>query len=277
MRIIILGGTKYVGLELLSLLNKYDVYILSRKKIALNNITSIVIDRKDNTDLKNKIEKIEPDVIIDMICYDEDDAKNIINIISPLSNLKHYIMISTFFIYNYSLKYEEFENIKIENIKDNYTKNKYLAEKQIVKSNIYPKASIVRFPFIFSMDDYSKRFEYIVNQTMNKKEVIVDDMRCSFILKIDGAKSLYSLIHNSPVGIIDIANKQCISLKEIYDISSKIYNKQLKYIENNRDVYQIKNNICLDSKKVLNLNLNLQSIYDAFENEFIKYKLKDMI
>lgn len=274
MKIVILGGTKYVGLELLSLICKYDVYVLSRKKIVLNNITSVIVDRKDSSSLRNEIKKIEPNIIVDMICYDKEDASNIINILSSLSNLKHYILISTFFIYNYSSKYEEFENIKIENIEDNYTKNKYLAEKQIVESEIYPKTSIIRFPFIFSIDDYSKRFEYIINQTMKEKTVIVDDARCSFILKSDGAKSLYSLIHNNPTGIIDIANKQCISLKEIYNISSKVYNKKLKYIEKTRDVYQIKNNICLNSKK--NLNLNLQSVYDAFEKEFKKYKLEDV-
>ena len=70
MNIVIIGGTKYVGLSLLSYLKNDNVYILSRKKIKTKeNQKSIIIDRKNEEELSNCIKDINPDVIIDMICF----------------------------------------------------------------------------------------------------------------------------------------------------------------------------------------------------------------
>lgn len=266
----ILGGTKYVGLELLNYLTDYDVYIFSRKKISYTNTTSIVAERDDYHSLKEHIKNIKPDVVLDMICYNQKQAKIMIDILSPLAYVKHYIMVSTFFIYNYSSKFEAFEKLNIETIQDRYTKNKYSSEELIFNSSIFQKTTIVRFPFIFSSDDYSKRFEYLMKQALNEEKVIVDNKQCSFISKKDAAKSLAILIELVPQQIVDIANKGCISLEKIYSLISKIYAKNLIFEPKERDVYQIQKDICLDSSKAE--LFNLQSVEDAFKVEINDYK-----
>jgi nucleoside-diphosphate-sugar epimerase len=271
MKVVILGGTKYVGLELLKHLKNEDVYVLSRQKISYKNITSIVTQRDSKEELKNHILTIQPEVILDMICYNPPQAQIIVDILTPLTFIKHYIMISTFFIYNYSDKFEEFEEIDSNTMNDNYTRNKYLAEKLISKSDIFKKTTIIRFPFIFSHDDYTKRFQYLIDQAENSNEIIVDNNRCSFISKNDAAKSLAVLIRTEPKQIIDISNQGCISLKAIYLIISNILNKKLVFKEDNRDVYQIQKSICLNSTKAT--IFNLQTIKKAIKAEVTNYLL----
>ena len=46
---------------------------------------------------------IKPDIIIDMINFDEEDSKNIVTFYKEglLKNLKNYIVLSTFFVYQF--------------------------------------------------------------------------------------------------------------------------------------------------------------------------------
>lgn len=264
-KIVILGGTKYVGLSLIKHIKNYKVYVLSKRLICQYDIESIIIDRKNKQDLRRVLNKIQPQIILDMICYEERDAIDIANIMESMTYLNHYIMISTFFIYNYSDKYEDFSDINLGLIDDNYTKNKYLAEKQIFNSSVFHKTSIVRFPFIFSHDDYTKRFQFMINNVLSNNEVKIDDLKCSFISKDDAYKSLIELLECNPQGFIDIANSGCVTLGEIYNIISDLCKKSIIFLNCKRDVYIIKRNICLKSKKALDFNIN--SVYQAVEIE----------
>lgn len=268
-KLVIIGGTKFVGLELINHLKDYETHVLSRKLILQDEVNSKVLDRKNKQELSIAIHKIQPEIILDMICYDEKDAVDMIAIIEDLSSVQHYIMISTFFIYNYSDKYEQFDELNIDMIMDNYTKNKYLAERQIFNSNIFDKTTIVRFPFIFSYDDYTKRFQYMIENTLKGQKVKVDDFQCSFITKVDAAKSLLKLLKLQPQEFIDISNRGCITLKEIYSLIADMYEVDVNFVDSERDVYQIKKNICLRSDKLS--SFNIPTIDQAINNELKNY------
>lgn len=268
-KLLILGGTKFVGLELINYLKDYEIYILSRTFISRCDVDSKILDRKNKQELAISIDRIQPEIILDMICYDEKDAIDIIDILDNLLCLKHYIMISTFFIYNYSNKHEQYEKCNLDFIKDNYTKNKYLAEKQIYSSSIFDKTTIVRFPFIFSFDDYTKRFQHLIENVLNGQEIKVDNLKCSFISKIDAVKSLLKLLELQPQGFVDISNKGCITLKEIYSLIADIYKIKVSYLDNKRSVYEITKNICLKSNKLS--GFNIPKIEDAIKDEIKSY------
>ena len=76
MKILILGGTKYLGLETANLLvdSGHKVTVVSRKKVNNHHISYEECDRKNLTKLKKVIVKIKPDFILDMICFDKKDA-----------------------------------------------------------------------------------------------------------------------------------------------------------------------------------------------------------
>ncbi|AJI52691.1 NAD(P)H-binding protein [Francisella philomiragia] len=250
MRVLVLGGTKFVGLEFLKNIDKSinEVYVISRRAVDVEGVKSIALERDDSKELENAIISVDPDVILDMICYNQRQANDIINISSKLRNLNHYIMISTFFIYNYSDVYEGFEIVNEELIRDNYTKNKYLAEKTIYNSSLFEKATIIRPPFIIAYDDYSQRFQFLI-ESIRSNTIVIDEFRNSFISKNEMAKALLKLICEPPLGFLDLANKGCVSLKDIVDIVSHVLNQEFdKLTYGKREVYQLDRSICLDSK-----------------------------
>ena len=58
-KLLIIGGTRFLGLEFLKLVNGYEIYIASRRKIKTKNF--ILIDRKSQQDLDNLFEDIQYD------------------------------------------------------------------------------------------------------------------------------------------------------------------------------------------------------------------------
>ena len=171
MKIFLLGGNRYVGKSLLKLLKKKDneniVYSLSRNKNIDNIQNHFLGDRQNIDNLEYIFKDIRPDVLIDMICYSRNDLQGILHLKDKgfLKSLKHYIVISSFFVYKYfSLNLYKEEKINKEllnsSINDTYTKNKIEMETLLAQSELFQKSTIVRLPFIFSNDDYTKRFQY---------------------------------------------------------------------------------------------------------------------
>ena len=146
MRVLILGGTKYVGQGLAATmrLNRSfsQVYTLSNKK--KNSIDHFFLDRNDLKKLAKIFLNFRPEIVIDFINYDKKDSKTIIELLElgVLKTLKHYLVISTFFVYNYfSLSNYREEKLKpndrIEQIKDLYTRNKIEMEIALYNSKLY--------------------------------------------------------------------------------------------------------------------------------------------
>jgi len=269
-RLLIIGGTKYIGLELIKYLEGFEVFICSRKLTFYKGVNERVIDRKCKKELLAAICNIQPEIILDMICYDQQDAIDLSDILTrQLPYLEHYIMISTFFMYKYSDDVGELSEISLSEINDSYTKGKYLAEKIICNSEFFEKVTIVRFPFVFSHDDYSGRFQHMLKIVLENREAWVDDKKCSFIAKTDAAKSLKKLICRDPQGVINISNEGCIALKDMYSLIADTCGVEIDCVQGERDVYQIKSDLCLAKDKLA--WLNLRNIRGAIKSEVMLY------
>jgi len=269
-RLMIIGGTKYIGLELIKHLQDFEVHICSRKLTFYEGINEKVMDRKSKKELLGAVRNIQPEIILDMICYDQQDATDMSDILTKnVPCLEHYIMISTFFMYKYSYDLGELSEITLGEINDGYTRGKYLAEKTIFNSGFFEKVTIVRFPFVFSHDDYSGRFQHMLKMVLENRKVWVDNKKCSFIAKTDAAQSLKKLIYRKPQGIINISNEGCIALKDMYSLIADTCDVEIEYVGGERDVYQIKSDLCLAKDKPA--WLNLRNIRDAIKSEVMLY------
>ncbi|MDC3057378.1 hypothetical protein OA100_00830 [Alphaproteobacteria bacterium] len=264
MKIFLLGGNRYVGKSLLKLLKKKDneniVYSLSRNKNIDNIQNHFLGDRQNIDNLEYIFKDIRPDILIDMICYSRNDLQGILHLKDKgfLKSLKHYIVISSFFVYKYfSLNLYKEEKINKEllnsSINDTYTKNKIEMETLLAKSELFQKSTIVRLPFIFSNDDYTKRFQYFCKLAASKPEDFFDNnFSFSMISKNSAVFGIYELIKNNlPKGCVDLANTGCLNQRKMSQLIKKIaINKSIKDSFNIHIPYLVEKNLCISTNKV---------------------------
>ena len=97
--ILILGGTRFLGLELIDLLKNEDInlFIASRKEIKVDNF--IKIDRKNQNDLNNLFSKYDFEFVIDFINYSGLDSIKLLKSLKLQKTPPKLILISTVYIY----------------------------------------------------------------------------------------------------------------------------------------------------------------------------------
>ena len=142
-RILVLGGTRYLGKAIANKISKeeYEVSTLSRSEDS-SIVKHFVCDRKNTADLKNVLSYFNPHIILDMVNFDKGDSKGICSLYDQgyCKNLSHYIMLSSFFIYNH-FEYSTYSERKInagltENSIDGYTRRKIESEITIYDSKL---------------------------------------------------------------------------------------------------------------------------------------------
>ena len=261
-KVLILGGTRYLGKAIvnqLSLNSKFVIASLSRSN-EKNTINHFVCDRKKPEDLNKVFKEFSPNIIIDMVNFDREDSKNIAALYrnNSLPYLSHYIMISTFLVYNY-FDYTAFsekninENYNNEKV-DEYTNRKIESELALYSSSIMDITTILRLPFVFSADDYTKRFQAVCKISLRASLSDSYNTHCySLIQKNDAANAIISLLDLTPIGIADISNIGCVTDKKIIEILSEKVSieKNSNNSLNEKFPYIVKQDICLASKKLI--------------------------
>lgn len=270
MKIVILGGTRYIGKKTIELFleSSCEVFVFCRKNEKVKNIIYKSVDRKNQQTLQKELEIINPDFVLDMICFSEIDADIFVNASKNLKKLSHYVMVSTFYIYNYTDEREEpFENgLEIDS---SYTKNKIEAENRILNSHLLNKSTIVRFPFVFSCDDYSNRFQNLLRLAVkDNNEIKIDNTKSSLISKDSAASFLANLPYKKPLGIVDVSNGGCVSFRDILKTASNIFNTKIAFVDGENTIYPLKKDICLQSKKVEKLD----GVLDILKEEIVLFK-----
>ncbi len=268
-KILILGGTKFIGKCLIKNLNKkfFIVDVISRKKIKFknNNINSFF---NINLDKIEKIDtKINYDYIVDFISKSEKELNKIFNKI----NFKKYIFISSAWLVKLNDKI--ILNKKIDNklvfkkninkITKNYLLNKYKIEKFIVKISKLRKDRkfyILRLPIILGNEDYTDRLNFYFSRSRSiKKQIIIKDK--SIFLNLlwveDICSSLIKMIKKNlwPKTIfLEALNLNNINYKDFL----LVLNKRLKL----KDV-----KLLPFKENLLRKKLKSFFIYDPFINE----------
>jgi dTDP-4-dehydrorhamnose reductase len=272
MRVLILGGTRYFGKNTFERLMKNAhltcVKTLSRSKQNRDTKSHIICDRKNRNELFSVFNSFQPDVIVDMVNFSIDDSNGLIEAYSKnlLTSLKHYIMVSSFFVYNhfdlreYREKQLDFSLIKMKKI-DNYTYQKIEAESALYKSKLMNLTSILRLPFIFSSDDYSGRFQLMCE--ISKRGNIKSNSgnyRYSMISKSLASKGIEYLCNTSPQGIIDFANSGCVSTEEMVQIirNSLGFFGKFNNLDLQQSPYEVEKDICIQNFKI-KINQSLDS------------------
>ena len=281
MRVLVLGGTRYFGQASTALLLKSitltSVKTLSRSKQNGDDKSHIICDRKNISELHSVFRDFRPNIIVDMINFSRDDSKELVKAYSNglLTSLKHYIMVSSFFVYNhFDLKEFQEKKLDLSLVKaskvDNYTYQKIEAEATLYESQLMDLTSILRLPFVFSSDDYSGRFQSMceISKQGNLK-AIENSYRYSMISKSLAARGIEYLCTSSPKGIVDFANSGCVTTEEMVQIirNSLGLDSKVNASEVEQLPYLVDRDICIQSFKI---KIN-QSLDSAIREEASEY------
>ena len=241
-RILILGGTKFIGKTLVRKLSRKDfnIDVISRNK---NNVKNI--DKFYNFEIK-KIKNYnfnkKYDYVIDFISSEKKILKDVLNKI----NFKKYIFISTVWLAKLNSKVKldrpvnsnlTFKN-NINILTKKYLLNKYNLEKFICsESKYFPnKLYILRLPIILGNEDKTERLNFyfdkvkeinnqilIKNKKINLNLLWVNDI-CHSLIKL----IKYDLLPKNM--FIEALNPKTISYKIfLKEIAKKVHKRKLSF------------------------------------------------
>ena len=282
--ILILGGTRYLGKAIVDQITteKFEIATLSRSE-EKTDVKHFVCDRKDSRELKEVLTHFSPNIILDMVNFDRGDSKAISDLYEQgfISELNHYIMISSFFVYNH-FDYQLFSEKKLnencnQNNIDGYTKRKIESEMTLYTSKLMDITTILRLPFVFSADDYSNRFQRLCEISLIGSESIVEpSFKYSLVRKEDAAEAIIKIFNSHSIGITDLSNVGYITSKKLVDTLNGL--AALTQGNRNHEIgsfpYFVKRDICLSSQKMtIDLPI-LEALKIEAENYWLSRALK---
>ncbi|WP_107923375.1 NAD-dependent epimerase/dehydratase family protein [Lysinibacillus parviboronicapiens] len=240
MKILILGGTRFLGRKLveLCLQNSHDVTILTRGQSGNpfgSQVHQLIADRDDEHTLVQALSNTTWDIVYDNICYSPKDAQKIIEILegkttkliftSTLATYEADGIVKTeadFNPYNYE--------IRMGNRQDfTYSEGKRQAEAVLFKKASFPVVT-VRFPIVVGEQDYTRRLNFHVERIVNEQPITLTnvDAKMSFITDDEAAAFLYFAGISTIEGPFNATASGAISLKDLLGLIEEASGKHAK-------------------------------------------------
>lgn len=246
MKILILGGTKFAGLELTNRLiqnPEIDLTVASRRN--LTNLKIKHIDRKSLNDLSALFTE-SFDLVIDFICFNKIDAEKLISALVMNNQFPKILSISTTYVYQniQSCRNQYFENdfiaddfqeINLDWPNINYIDGKKSAEAYLQKN--YPKEllCIFRFPMILGKDDPTNRTQYFLELIEKYPPINLSSNfsgRSHYISKFDVVNAIVAVINNFINGTYNVAVNSPLNQYELAQMINNVNTKELPIISN---------------------------------------------
>ena len=150
MKILVIGGTNFIGPPVVHRLSAmgHEVTVFHRGKTTADlpqGVNYIRGDRKNLSDFKSEFERISPHVVLDMIPFTEQDAKDLVNIFKGVAG--RIVAISSQDVYRAYDVLRKLESGSPDPVP--------LNEDSPLRSRLYPFRDLLEKPFDRS-DDYEK-------------------------------------------------------------------------------------------------------------------------
>ena len=167
MKILILGGTRFIGLSVLKrcMEQGYDITYLSRKRITETENPKVILGERQ--DVIYQLKGCSFDVAIDFSAYDSSAVR------STLKNVQvsRYILISSAWLTQYIRQDRNFTATDAAYIQAKMRTERYLEHWQ----DKTMKRTILRFPPTFGPGDHSGRLDYLATRIFSNTPVTVCD------------------------------------------------------------------------------------------------------
>ncbi len=218
--ILVLGGTRYLGLEFISILNEENtrLYVASRNKILTNNF--INIDRKNQEDLDNLFKNIQFDIVIDFINFSLPDCEKLLNALKFQIKPPKLILISSTYIYDDPLQIKKDstfnENAFLPNNHKlfgldrpnvSYSNGKKDMESYAVNNYLDGKLVILRFPIILGANDYTQRTFFYSSLIKDERAINPYNIhsKSNYIFSSEAAYAILNFVNEDLIGIYNVS------------------------------------------------------------------------
>jgi nucleoside-diphosphate-sugar epimerase len=216
MRVIILGGNRFVGRKVANLLAQTGnaVTVVHRSPPSTREATTMCGDRNDPTVLSTVL-ATEPDAILDMSLYNATSAHMLVQAIKDRA--VRYVAVSTAAIYSQSSPppWNELTPIKPAAGWGEYGIGKAEADSVVITAGL-ANALVVRPPYFIGAGDPDKRCDFVFARRSQGLPVPIAGDGSSLIQTIDAddmALALIELLKSNAVGVMDISGTPPISVK----------------------------------------------------------------
>ncbi|BAY82002.1 putative NAD-dependent epimerase/dehydratase [Calothrix parasitica NIES-267] len=213
MKILIIGGTNFIGPSVVHqlVIMGHDVTVFHRGKTKADlpeNVHHIFGERSQIRDYKSEFENLSPDVVVDMICYTESEARMLMDVFKGIT--QRVVAISSMDVYRaYSILLgkesgvEEvpltedsalrsslypFKDLPIRLCGKPADYDKILVEKVVMSSEL--PGTIIRLPMVYGENDPLNRISPYLKRMDDSRDAII------FLDMIAKWKASYGYVEN---------------------------------------------------------------------------------
>lgn len=270
-RILVLGGSYFIGRNLLSLIKEYkevEIYVLNRgTRHKEEKYNYIIADRNDAESMKGKLGNKKYDIIFDISGTEKKHVHNIISEVRP-ENIGIYAFLSSSAVYADSneIPYiEELSTIGKNKNWGSYGENKIECEEYIKKIHEENNMQyiILRPPYVYGEWNYIYRESYCFERIEENRPIFLPndgDKKIQFIHVKDLCEGMFTLINNkdSYNNTYNIGN-EIITFKQWAEKCMEAVQKNTHTINFHYEKYNLKSrdffpfndyNNVLDTKKI---------------------------
>tara|TARA_Y100000590_G_C15666876_1_gene994819 strand:- start:278 stop:1144 length:867 start_codon:yes stop_codon:yes gene_type:complete len=285
MRIIITGGSGFIGKEIINFLKSHELMIIGRKNqyfFKKKNISFVKSNLLKIDKQKNKIMKFNPEICIHLF----------------YQGIPNYSLKNSILNYNLSLKF--FKILKLTSCKkiictgscweykntpggkshiskintvNPFTKYKNKLHKFLL--NNFDKKNIVwcRVFYCYGFSNNKKSLTNIMLEsikTRKKIKILNQNTKCDFIYVKNVAYIISKLINKQYYGIYNIGSGKLISIKKFINIFNQILPKKKKIVYKNLNLESKFNNIYANNIKIKKIPKNLPFSFNSSLKDIIK-------
>lgn len=274
MKILVLGGTRFFGIQMIEELLRqgHDITIATRQNTKDNfgdKVSRIKVERTDPVSMKNSFKGKKYDVVYDKIAYCSNDIKY------AMDSIDHdkYIYMSSTSVYDpkkIDTREEDFNGIDKELIwcsRPDFPYDEIKRQAECALWQAYPNKNwiAVRYPFAIGEDDYTQRLLFYAEHTMKSIPMNIDNLNCQmgFIRSDEAGKFLAFLADKNFSGAVNGSAHGTISLNEvIHYVEDKTGTKAIITADGDNAPYNGEPEYSINTEKAENLGYKFSDLKD---------------
>ena len=274
MKILVLGGTRFFGIQMIEELLRqgHDITIATRQNAKDkfdDKVSRIKVERTDPISMKNAFSGKKYDIVYDKIAYCSNDIKYAMDAI----DCDKYIYMSSTSVYEpkkIDTKEDDFNGVDKELIWCSRSDFPYDEIKRQAECALWQAYSnrnwiAVRYPFVIGEDDYTKRLFFYVEHTMKSIPMNIDNLNCqmAFFRSDEAGKFLAFLADKDFNGAVNGSAHERISLNEIIRyIEDKTGTKAVITTDGDNAPYNGEPEYGINTEKAENLGYKFSNLKD---------------